>query len=90
MDVLNLDSVAAAESVQLTYTLGGVGLAVHKTHPVEFGVKIVGTKEVLLTTVHVRHAELVDVNREVTWRLRLGYVPLLRLSASSTCSQGCA
>ena len=44
VDVLNLDSVAAAESIQLANALGGVGLAVHETHPVEFGVKIVGTE----------------------------------------------
>jgi hypothetical protein len=78
VDVVDLDSVAAAESIQLAYALGGIGFAVHETHPVEFGVKIVSTKEVLLSTVHVRDAELVDVDREVPRRLRLRDVPSLR------------
>jgi hypothetical protein len=82
VDVVDLDSVAAAESIQLAYALGGIGFAVHETHPVEFGVKIVSTKEVLLSTVHVRDAELVDVDREVPRRLRLRDVPSLRLASA--------
>ena len=62
VDMVNFDTVAAAESIEFAHALGRVGFAVHETHPVELGVEVVGAKEIFLTAVHVRDAKLVDVD----------------------------